>query len=163
VAELGAGVDELEVNLLKSPLLNVCEERLPEGEDTLLGSNAATLQEDEVLLNLSVMWESTHGGDGLVGKVILSGGVILNQLPVLHGVSSSHSVYLLVDLSSVMVTLLSSSGNGELDPTRMPSSNTGNFPQALMGLPWQLLGMPSAGDTWENYWVKMHPIRFMFI
>ena len=80
MAELGAGVDELEVNLLKSPLLNVCEERLPEGEDTLLGSNAATLQEDEVLLNLSVMWESTHGGDGLVGEVILSGGVILNQL-----------------------------------------------------------------------------------
>ena len=43
VAELGAGVDELEVDLLKSPLLGVGEERLPQGESSLLGPNAATL------------------------------------------------------------------------------------------------------------------------
>ena len=43
VAELGAGVDELEVDLLKSPLLGVGEERLPQGEGPLLGSNAAAL------------------------------------------------------------------------------------------------------------------------
>ena len=43
VAELGAGVDELEVDLLKSPLLGVSEEGLPQGEGPLLGSNAAAL------------------------------------------------------------------------------------------------------------------------
>ena len=43
VAELGAGVDELEVDLLKSPLLGVSEERLSQGEGPLLGSNAAAL------------------------------------------------------------------------------------------------------------------------
>ena len=43
VAELGAGVDELEVDLLKSPLLGVGEQRLPQGEGPLLGSNAAAL------------------------------------------------------------------------------------------------------------------------
>ena len=43
VAELGAGVDELEVDLLKSPLLGVGEERLPQGEGALLGPNAASL------------------------------------------------------------------------------------------------------------------------
>ena len=43
VAELGAGVDELEVDLLKSPLLGVGEERLPQGKSSLLGANAATL------------------------------------------------------------------------------------------------------------------------
>ena len=43
VAELGAGVDELEIDLLKSPLLGVREERLPQGEGPLLGSNAAAL------------------------------------------------------------------------------------------------------------------------
>ena len=46
VAELGAGVDELEVDLLKSPLLGVGEERLPQGKGALLGSNAATLDRE---------------------------------------------------------------------------------------------------------------------
>ena len=44
VAELGAGVDELQADLLKGPLLGVGEERLPQGEGALLRSNAATLE-----------------------------------------------------------------------------------------------------------------------
>ena len=87
----------------------------------------------------------------------------ISYLSVLHGISSSHSVDLFVYLGSVMVALLSSSGHGELDPARMPSSNTCNLPQTLIVLPRQLLGMPSAGDTWGNYWVKMHSIRWCII
>ena len=49
VAELGAGVDELEVDLLKSPLLGVSEERLSQGEGPLLGSNAAALHRRELV------------------------------------------------------------------------------------------------------------------
>merc|ERR1719209_2660360 len=73
VAELGAGVDELEIDLLKSPLLSVGEERLPQGESPLLGSNAAALDHDEVLLDLSVVREATHWIDRLVSNVILGG------------------------------------------------------------------------------------------
>ena len=43
VAELGAGVDELEVDLLQGPLLGVGQEGLPQGEGALLGPNAASL------------------------------------------------------------------------------------------------------------------------
>ena len=43
MAKLGAGVDELQADLLKSPLLGVGEKGLPQGEGALLGSNAATL------------------------------------------------------------------------------------------------------------------------
>merc|ERR1711931_604895 len=32
----------------------------------------------------------------------------------------------------------------------MPSSNTSNLPQTLVSLPWQLLGVPSAGDSLES-------------
>merc|ERR1739842_154718 len=73
VTELGARVDELEVDLLKSPLLGVREEGLPQGEGALLGTNAAALEHDEVLLDLSIVGESTHGVDGLVSNVVLSG------------------------------------------------------------------------------------------
>ena len=54
VAELGAGVDELEVDLLKSPLLGVREERLPQGEGPLLGSNAAALHSRKLAKFLKV-------------------------------------------------------------------------------------------------------------
>ena len=43
MSKLGRCIDELEVDLLKSPLLGVGEERLPQGEGPLLGSNAAAL------------------------------------------------------------------------------------------------------------------------
>ena len=79
MTKLGAGVDKLEIDLLHSSLLCVGKEGLPQGEDTLLGANATTL-DHEVLLNLTIVGETTHGVDGLVSKVIISGGVILHQL-----------------------------------------------------------------------------------
>ena len=48
-----------------------------------------------------------------------------------------------------MVTLPASSGDSELDPTRMPGTNTGNLPKALVGLPGQLLCVPPAGHSLE--------------
>merc|ERR1719341_1210193 len=147
MAELGAGVDELEVDLLQSPLLGVGEQRLPQGEGALLGPNATTLDHDEVLLDLSIVGESTHGVDRLVGNVILGGSVVLDQLAILHLVASAHPIDLLVHLGPVVVSLLSSPGHSALDPARMPSSNTGNLPETLVSLPWKLLGVPPAGNT----------------
>ena len=43
VTELGGGVDELEVDLLQSPLLGVGQQRLAQSQQPLLGSNAAPL------------------------------------------------------------------------------------------------------------------------
>ena len=43
VTELGAGVDELEADLLQGPLLGVGKERLPQSKGPLLWPNAATL------------------------------------------------------------------------------------------------------------------------
>ena len=43
VPKLGGGVDELEVDLLQSPLLGVGQQRLTQSQQPLLGSNAATL------------------------------------------------------------------------------------------------------------------------
>ena len=44
VTELGGGVDELEVNDLKGPLLGVGQQGLPQGQSPLLGSNATSLK-----------------------------------------------------------------------------------------------------------------------
>merc|ERR1719250_522115 len=76
------------------------------GKHSLLWSNTATLQQDEVLFDLSVVGEASHGGDGLVSEVVISGGIIFHQLSVLHGITSTHPVDFLIDLGTVNWILL---------------------------------------------------------
>merc|ERR1712045_702990 len=150
VAELGGGVDELELHVLQSSLLGVGQQTLTQRQGPLLGSDATTLNHQEVLLDLSVVREAAHGVDGLVREVVLGAGVVLDKLAILHLVTLSDSVDLLVDLGSVMVTLLTSSGHSVLDSAGMPSSNTSDLSQTLVGLPGQLLGVPPGGDALES-------------
>jgi len=49
------------------------QQGLSQSEGSLFWSDATSLNHDEVVSNFSVMGESSHGGDGLIGQV-LSGG-----------------------------------------------------------------------------------------
>ncbi len=80
VAELGAGVDELQVDLLQRAPLGVGEQRLAQGDGALLRADAAALDHDEVLLHLAVVGEAAHRVDGLVRKIVVGGRVVLDQL-----------------------------------------------------------------------------------
>ena len=73
-------------------------ERFAEGNDTLLRSGDAALEEEEVVLDNTVMGETTHGCDLLLGDVVFCGGVIVILV-------EANPVDLLVDLRSVMITI----------------------------------------------------------
>ena len=60
VTELGRGVDPLELDLLESPPGGVGEHGLAESHDPLLHTWASTLDEDEVVLDLTVADKATH-------------------------------------------------------------------------------------------------------
>ena len=77
VTELGRGVDELEGDLLQGVPRGLVEEALPQGDNPLLGTHHATLDHNEILENGTVVREATHGGDRLLGKIVLSGGVLV--------------------------------------------------------------------------------------
>lgn len=72
-------------------------------------------------------------------------------LSVLGVDTGTDAVDLLVDLSTMMVTLLTSTSNSKGHTTWMPSTDTGDLTQTLVRLAWQLLCVPTASDTLETF------------
>jgi len=151
VTELGARVDEFQLDLLQSLTFGVGQKRFAQGQDTFLGTDATSLDHDKVLLDFAVMRETTHRVDGLVRKIVVGRSVVLDQLAVLGVETLAEIVDLLVDLGTVMVSLLTGTGDGELDTARMPSADTSDLTKTLVRLTGQFLGVPTRGDTLESF------------
>jgi len=143
VTELGGSIDELELDVLQGRATGVDKEGLAEGDDALLGTGAASLDHDVVLVDDTVVRETAEGSDGLLGKIVLSLGVRLV-------LALADAIDLLVDLGTVVVTVLTSTGNREHDAGRMPCSDTGDLAETLVCLTGKLLGTPTVSDTLET-------------
>ena len=83
---------------------------------------------------------SYHRGDALCIRVKFS-GCIVEILPL------SDAVDLLIDLGTVVVTLLTGTSHRELNSTGMPRSDTGNLAETFVCLTGKLLSVPTRGDT----------------
>jgi len=141
VSELAAGIDELQVERSGLALRRV--ESLPEGQHPLLGSNGTTLQHEPVLGDDTIVRETTNGGDALLSVIVLGGGVVLLA-------SLSNTVDPLVHLGTVMVSVLTGTGDGVLDTARMPGTDTSDLPETLSGLTGKLGHSPTGGHTLET-------------
>jgi hypothetical protein len=86
------------LHLLKITTGSVDHEGLAEGNDTLLGSRDGALEEEEVVLDDTVVGETTHGSDSLLGNIVFSGGIVVIF-------AEANTVDFLVDLRSVVVTI----------------------------------------------------------
>ena len=84
------------------------EHRLAESDDALLDTGDGTLEHNEVVVDLSVADEATHGGDGLLGDIELGRGVT-------SIVTAANTVDLVVDRGTVVVTVLTGTSDGPLD------------------------------------------------
>jgi len=113
---------------------------LSEHDDLLLGSDATSLDDDEIVADNSVVWESSEWGDLLISDILGSGSTVWLS-------TVTDSVDLLVQFSSVVITQLTSSGNGELDSGWMPSSNTSDLSETSMGLLLQVSDSESLDDS----------------
>jgi len=147
VTELGGSVDPFQVDLLEGGTLGVRDQGLAEGENSLLGSDAAALEHDKVVLDFTVVGETTHWSDRFVGEIGLSSSVVLDKFATVLVDSFTDSVDLLVDLRTMMVTLLTGSGYRVGYSGWMPCTNASDLPQTLVGLTRKLLGVPTGGYT----------------
>ena len=96
MTNLGGGVNELDVELLGLPGLGGWEDGLTEHNWSLLGSSNTSLDEHEVLVDLSVVRESSQWSDVLLNGIGSSGSVVLGST----NCTGSNSVHLLVKLGS---------------------------------------------------------------
>lgn len=115
VSVFGGGIDELKVDGSVGFVGSGSEDSLSEDKVSLPFSDAASLDHDVVVSDFSVVREASEGGDVLLGQIGFSGSVVVD----LSG-GSADSVDSLVHVGSVMVTELTSSGNGPSDSLRMP-------------------------------------------
>ncbi len=147
MAELGGGVDELDLDLFGHPVAGGWEKRLAENNGSLLGSEDLTSDEEVILVDFTVEGETAHRGDVLLNSVSISGGVV----GYTSDGTSSETVDLLVDLGTGVVTLLTRAGDRPLDGSWMPSSDTSNFTETSVSLSAKLLGAESLDDALVSF------------
>lgn len=143
VTELGGSVNELELYLLQRRTLGVDQERLAQSEHTLFNPRCGALDHDPVLVNETVVGETTQRSDSLLGKIVLGGTAVLVA-------SLADTVDLLVHFGTVVITVLTGTRDRVHDTGRMPCTNTSNLTQTFVGLTGELLGTPTSGDTLET-------------
>jgi hypothetical protein len=105
------------------------------------------------------VWESTHGGDCLLGEIEFGGGGG-------NVTRFADAVNLLVDFGTVMVSVLTGTWNGVLYARWMPGSDTCDLTETLVGLSREFLGTPTSSDTFESVtwvnWISFLVCAFMF-
>jgi len=142
VTHLGGGIDELELDLLECSTIRGRNDGLAESQDTLLGTNAVALEHEEVVADDTVVGETTHGSDTLLGEIELGGTVAI--------LANTNTVDLLVHVGTVEVTHLTRAGNSPLNVGRMPGTDTSNLTVATVSLTRQLANAETTNDTHET-------------
>ena len=143
MTQLGGSINELEIDLLEILSLHSWMKSLPQNKRSLDWSNAAPLNKNEVISDLSISNEASHWSDGLLSEIEIGRGV--------RGIGAlTNPIDLLIHVCSMMVAHLTGSGNGPLDSRGMPRSDTADLSKSSMGLSWQLLASESLDDSAES-------------
>mmetsp|Transcript_24642 Transcript_24642/g.27318 ORF Transcript_24642/g.27318 Transcript_24642/m.27318 type:complete len:373 (-) Transcript_24642:27-1145(-) len=149
MSELRRRVDELEVDLLQGGALGLRDQGLAQSDHALVGAHDATLDHQVVLVHLAVVHEAAEGGDGLLGQVRRGGRVVVDCSVLALG-SGADAVDLLVDLGTVMVSVLTSAGHAVLDASRVPGTNTSHLAKTTVSLARQPGDSPTGHHTLET-------------
>lgn len=149
VTELGGSIDELEGDLLGGVAAGLRNESLAQSDDALLGTDDAALDHDVVVVDNTVVGEATERSDSLLGKIGIGGSVVVNTAIFFLG-GAAHLVDLLVDLGTVVITILTSASDGELHSGRVPGTNTGDLAETTVSLTGETGDAPTGGDTFET-------------
>jgi len=143
VTKLGGGIDEFKVDVLVHPVLSAREDRLTEHNSALLGAHDLTLDEEVILINFTVVRETTQRSDVLLNSISRASSVILSTV----NFTNTNVVDLLVDLGTGVVAALTDTANSPLNGSGVPSTDTTDLAETSVSLSLQLLDTVSVDDT----------------
>lgn len=115
--------------------------------ESLFRADTASLDEDEVVLDLTVVGETTKRSDVLLSDIGISGSVVLGSTSL----ALSDSVDSLVSFGSVEISGLTGSGDTPGNSSGMPSSDTSDFSVTSVRLLLEMSNTPSLHDTGESF------------
>jgi len=148
VAELGRGIDELDIDFLLGVVGSLRNKGLAESQDSFLGTNATALDHDVVFVDFTIVREATERSDVLVSEVSRGGGVVL---ALISQTGESDAVDLLVHLRTMVVAILTGAGDSPSDTGRVPGPNTSNLAETTVSLTRQASNTPASGDTFVTF------------
>ena len=143
MTNLGRGIDEFNFEFEGSEGRSLWEKSLSNGDLSLSWSTDTTFNEEEILVNDTVMWESTEWGDVLGVSISFGGSVVVDT----SDGTLTNSVDLLVDVSSMEITKITSSGDSPLDCRWMPGTDTSDLSETSSSLSWKSGDTESLDDT----------------
>jgi len=144
VTKFAGCIDKFELDLLESITIGLNVNSLTKSQDPFADTDGAALENEEVVLNNTIANEATHWIDGFLGEIEFSGSGSGEVLLL------SNTVDLLVALGTMMVTVLTSTRDSELDSTWMPSTDTSDLAETFVSLARKTSGSPTSGDTFES-------------
>ena len=147
VTDLGGGIDKFNLELEVSERRGLWEKSLSDGDLSLSWSADSTLDEEEIFVDDTVMWESTDWGDVLGVSVSFGGSIVVDT----SDSTLTNSVDLLVDVGSMIVTEITSSGDSPLDCRWMPGTDTSDLSETSSSLSWKSSDTESLDDTLGSF------------
>ena len=144
MSNFGWGINEFKINLFFSSSTSLCQQGFSKNKRSFLRSNTTSFNHQKVVVNNTIVRETTHGGNLFISNISWSGSIVLFS-------SFSYSVDFLVDLSSVVITQLTSSCDCESNSGRMPSTNASYFSVTSMCFLLQMFNTESFNDTCEPF------------
>jgi len=149
MSNLGRCINELDIDLFSGSSVCIVQKRLSQCDWSLLCSNYASLKNKEIIIHHSIVGESSKWSYILFSCISLCSGIILDS----SHCSSSYSVDLLVDFSSMVIAQLTCSWYSPLDCSWMPGSNTTNSSQSSMSFSRQSCCSKSLDCTLHTFTV----------
>jgi hypothetical protein len=130
MSDLRTGINELKSDFFKSSSTDLRYNRFSQQDNSLFDSNTTSSDHNKIILNNSIMRESSNRSNIFFSKIRESAGIIFGTL-----ISSfSNSINLFVKFSSMMESFITSSRNSPSYSGWMPWSNTTNSPITSMSL-----------------------------
>jgi len=116
------------------------DECLAECEDPLLDTDGGTLDHQKIFPDEAIVRETAHRVDGLLCEVDRGAARVLVG-------AFADAIDLLVDLGTMMITVLTGTWNAPLDTRGMPGSNTSDLSKTLVSFAWETSSTPTGSDA----------------